>query len=267
MAEKPRFYTQETTGIRYKVGDLFGYPDSLIRARTSAAYQYGLQLLPQRQYNTIVDFGSGRGHGVKAIQDTLSPKQIISIDKHLPYLESQRIALMEGTQNEDPFNFIQATTIPLDTSTTDIIFFMHVIEHLEDPLSELHDMHRILKPEGTLVIATPNRKNLVGKNPADIQVFTDEELTVILDDIGFSIHVYHLIPNRDARRVHERKKWLAKHAPFTGSLRNHVQPEVWDRFVLRGGIRQTPLQVDDFTLSQEYKPDAIDILVLATKSF
>ncbi len=38
----------------------------------------------------------------------------------------------------------------------DIIYCHHVLEHLPDPLENLREMHRLLKPEGILFISVPN---------------------------------------------------------------------------------------------------------------
>ena len=38
----------------------------------------------------------------------------------------------------------------------DAIHISHVIEHVHDPVSLVHECHRILKPGGTLVVLTPN---------------------------------------------------------------------------------------------------------------
>jgi 2-polyprenyl-3-methyl-5-hydroxy-6-metoxy-1,4-benzoquinol methylase len=38
----------------------------------------------------------------------------------------------------------------------DAIHISHVVEHVHDPMSLVHECHRILKPGGTLVVLTPN---------------------------------------------------------------------------------------------------------------
>lgn len=263
--EKPRFYRQETTGIRYRIGDLYGYPDSLIRARTSAAYRHAVDVLLERsQPDTVVDFGSGRGHGILAIQE-LYPKRIISIDKYEPYLS---LAQKRGLPNEDKegVEFAVANSLPLADASIEMIFFMHTIEHVKNPLELLQDMHRVLRPKGDLVVATPDQKNLVGHSPYDEQVFDEAGLSKLLKKAGFSFEMYHGVPNETAWKVHRRKHWLAHNAQFTGKMRNHVSPAIWDPLILRSGITIRPLNSNDFTFRQDPHPRAIDLLAMAQKT-
>jgi SAM-dependent methyltransferase len=77
----------------------------------------------------------------------------------------------------------------------DVILMSHVIEHLPDPLDELIECRRILKPSGSIVIATPNARGLghlaVGRHwlgldpPRHLQIFTAKALTRLLAMSGF----------------------------------------------------------------------------------
>jgi 2-polyprenyl-3-methyl-5-hydroxy-6-metoxy-1,4-benzoquinol methylase len=77
----------------------------------------------------------------------------------------------------------------------DVILMSHVIEHLADPLSELIECRRILKPSGSIVIATPNAHGLghlaFGRHwlgldpPRHLQIFTPNALTRLLQMAGF----------------------------------------------------------------------------------
>jgi SAM-dependent methyltransferase len=52
---------------------------------------------------------------------------------------------------------IETDSIPIPTNTFDLILFTEVIEHLRlNPLSVLQELHRMLKPNGLLLLTTPN---------------------------------------------------------------------------------------------------------------
>ena len=47
-----------------------------------------------------------------------------------------------------------------EAESFDLVTLWDVIEHLHDPLSALHEIRRILRPSGTLVLSTPDLKSL-----------------------------------------------------------------------------------------------------------
>jgi 2-polyprenyl-3-methyl-5-hydroxy-6-metoxy-1,4-benzoquinol methylase len=78
----------------------------------------------------------------------------------------------------------------------DVVTMWDVIEHLTDPMSEMKEINRILKPKGWLVIATPDFSSLLSRllGPAwqsvslqHIYYFTPKTLGRLLGTCGFSI--------------------------------------------------------------------------------
>lgn len=51
-----------------------------------------------------------------------------------------------------------ATALPVPDDTLDYLVSSHVLEHLPDPLSALHEWHRILKPGGLLYLVVPDKR-------------------------------------------------------------------------------------------------------------
>jgi len=107
---------------------------------------------------------------------------------------------------------IETESIPFPTNTFDVILFTEVIEHLRiNPLSVLQELHRILKPNGLLLLTTPNitpsmRLKFFWKeqdyldNPIEqfkklewlghmghVRLYSFKELKIILDFIGLQI--------------------------------------------------------------------------------
>lgn len=60
----------------------------------------------------------------------------------------------------DHFN-IENDVFPYDTGSFDIVFFCEIIEHLlMDPLAALREIRRVLRPDGQLILITPNVSRL-----------------------------------------------------------------------------------------------------------
>lgn len=77
----------------------------------------------------------------------------------------------------------------------DVITLSHVIEHLHDPIAELKSVHRLLKPNGTIWIDTPNLDSIghadFGSSwrglepPRHLVLFTRRSLQFALENTGF----------------------------------------------------------------------------------
>jgi hypothetical protein len=79
----------------------------------------------------------------------------------------------------------------------DFVTLYHVIEHMEDPVAELREIRRVLKPGGWLVIGTPNFDSACARRFGDrfrmlhdkthISLFSAESLRRLLEDHGFAV--------------------------------------------------------------------------------
>ncbi|MEM2249911.1 MAG: methyltransferase domain-containing protein [Candidatus Bathyarchaeia archaeon] len=78
------------------------------------------------------------------------------------------------------------------------VFCSEVIEHVENPLLLLREAYRVLMPNGTLVLSTPNpylwirflKEIFTGKprvEPSHIIAFTKSELKSIIEKAGFKV--------------------------------------------------------------------------------
>jgi SAM-dependent methyltransferase len=67
----------------------------------------------------------------------------------------------DGTPHERTIDFalfnMEEETFPYADDSFDLVLFCEIIEHLVvDPLHPLREIHRVLKPGGTLILTTPN---------------------------------------------------------------------------------------------------------------
>jgi 2-polyprenyl-3-methyl-5-hydroxy-6-metoxy-1,4-benzoquinol methylase len=101
---------------------------------------------------------------------------------------------------------------PLETcrfpdSFFDVVTMWHVIEHLSDPLRTLYEIRRILKPDGVVMLRTPNvkswearlfRGNWYGLDPPrHFFLFAPTTMKSMLERSGFVVtrlhHMYHSV--------------------------------------------------------------------------
>jgi 2-polyprenyl-3-methyl-5-hydroxy-6-metoxy-1,4-benzoquinol methylase len=91
----------------------------------------------------------------------------------------------------------------------DAVTMSHVIEHLHDPVGALREVRRLLKPGGTVWIATPNLDSLgsrfYGRNwrglepPRHLVLFTAGSLRLACSRLGFSL---------ETRRGGQQAEWI-----------------------------------------------------------
>jgi SAM-dependent methyltransferase len=84
----------------------------------------------------------------------------------------------------------------------DAVVMRHVIEHLHDPLSQLKECYRVLKPGGVLVTVTPNGKSWGHRRfkrdwrglepPRHLHIFSHSSLAAISAKAGFVSHRYYI---------------------------------------------------------------------------
>ncbi|MFC1811498.1 class I SAM-dependent methyltransferase [Thermodesulfobacteriota bacterium] len=120
----------------------------------------------------------------------------------------------------------------------DAIIMSHVIEHTPDPVALLFESYRVLKPDGNIIINTPNSEALLHRfyrsnwlhldPPRHLHIFTSNSLLMAAKRVGFSkVACNSIIRSRDAlifsrriRRYGNIKLTVPKHAfeMFLGDL-------------------------------------------------
>jgi 2-polyprenyl-6-hydroxyphenyl methylase / 3-demethylubiquinone-9 3-methyltransferase len=103
---------------------------------------------------TIVDVGCGGGIGSEAVA-RLGGK-IIGVDAAVDNIAVARAHAQEAGLDID---YREGTAGMLADSgfTADIVIALEVIEHVADPAHFLRDLARLMKPDGLLILSTPNR--------------------------------------------------------------------------------------------------------------
>ncbi len=79
----------------------------------------------------------------------------------------------------------------------DVVTLWDVLEHLHDPAGSLNEIHRILKPNGIIVLRVPNKDSIDSQmfgpywagydSPRHLYVFNQQTLTKLLEISGFSL--------------------------------------------------------------------------------
>ena len=77
--------------------------------------------------------------------------------------------------------------LPFETNSFDIVTFREVIEHVEDEQKALREIKRVLRPNGYLLITTPNLYNFPPDGVIHIRAYTPRSFLLQLEHLKFKI--------------------------------------------------------------------------------
>jgi 2-polyprenyl-3-methyl-5-hydroxy-6-metoxy-1,4-benzoquinol methylase len=109
----------------------------------------------------------------------------------------------------------------------DVVVMLDVIEHLTDPISELREIHRVLRPNGLIYIVTPNIASLTarclrskwwGLRAAHLYYFTPATLTAMLQRTGFEVAQW-----KPYGRVFRMNYWISRLKNYASWLTRSVE--------------------------------------------
>jgi SAM-dependent methyltransferase len=147
--------------------------------------KYLAALYPQR--GRLLELGCGMGFLLKAFSE--DGWDVVGIEPDRGFCEF--------IENRHGLKAIPAIleNSGIPDGSLDVVVFIHVIEHLPDPLATLRSIYRVLKPGGHLVIETPRYDSLMFKLlrhrerslscDGHIYFFTTETLRRLYEKAGF----------------------------------------------------------------------------------
>ncbi|MCO6161315.1 bifunctional 2-polyprenyl-6-hydroxyphenol methylase/3-demethylubiquinol 3-O-methyltransferase UbiG [Flavobacterium sp. NRK F7] len=132
-------------------------------------------------HGNVLEIGCGIGRGLEIV--VKKGTTYTGIDKNKKLIEEQ-------IQNFPENSFIHGTVPPLleiENERFDTVISFHVIEHIEKDDLFLEEIYRVLKPNGTLILSTPNKNKTITKNPWHIREYTDLELLQLFSSTQFKL--------------------------------------------------------------------------------
>jgi len=136
-------------------------PETAVSPR--ARYNFAAKYLTDGQL--WLDIGSNLGHG---ITDANRPSILLDINRE--YLIKQNGSKIQAN----------GVSLPFPSESMDLITLFEVIEHVPEMDSELmlQEVKRVIKPNGKIILSTPNKGVYGNKlsSPDHIQEFNEEDL-------------------------------------------------------------------------------------------
>lgn len=110
------------------------------------------------QGKIVLDIASGEGYGSNIISDKAEFVYGVDIDE-----TSIKYAQLKYKKDNLKFLVGSTSSIPIDDNSVDVIVSFETIEHHDEHVEMMNEIKRVLRPNGLLIISTPDKKNYTDK--------------------------------------------------------------------------------------------------------
>lgn len=149
----------------------------------------------KEKFDNVLDLGCGDGANLRWLK--YFSKNLWATDYNLLRLE-RTFDVMKKNKIDIKIFLADIFSLPFEKNSFDLIFFNHVIEHLEQDLEALRNIYKITKPGGIVILGTPNEGSLawrfayfiepkVRRSSDHVNFYTIDSLTKIAINAGFKI--------------------------------------------------------------------------------
>jgi ubiquinone/menaquinone biosynthesis C-methylase UbiE len=125
---------------------------------------------------SVLDIASGEGYGTYALSQTA--ENVVGVD-----VDEESVVRAQRKYGLD-YRIGNAEQIPLANSSVDCVVSFETLEHLQDASNFVSEVRRILKPNGTFLLSTPNKDvyhSGTTSNPYHTREYSLEELLGMLN--------------------------------------------------------------------------------------
>lgn len=99
----------------------------------------------------IGDFGCGLGIFTRSIGKLFSHSKIIGLDYTKSLIHTQKLCPSDNTM----FSMGDVQNLPFKPDSFDFIVSLDVLEHVDDPITALQEINRVLKDDGVFLVSVP----------------------------------------------------------------------------------------------------------------
>lgn len=227
-----------------------------------------------RDYVTgdVLEVGCGEGRGINSLME--HARSFTAVDKIKP--------VIDRLQKQFPSATLISMNIPplsgLENNCYDLVVSFQVIEHIQDDVTFLKEIHRVLKPGGTALLTTPNRKMSLTRNPWHIREYLPEELSAMASKFFSSVQMKGITGNEKVMSYFaENKKSVERFTKWDIlDLQHKLPPSIlripyeilnrWNRNKLQASANTLVANIkhEDYNVVEDPE-GALDLLLIVKK--
>jgi SAM-dependent methyltransferase len=136
------------------------FQGELVEAEHLARYRWAARAVSGRE---VLDAGCGEGYGAQLLVDFGGARRCVAIDIDERTIASAREAYGSGESLH--FEAGDVTRLPFEDASFDVVTCFETIEHVAAQREAVTELARVLRPEGVLLISSPNRGVYPPGNP------------------------------------------------------------------------------------------------------
>ena len=121
----------------------------LLYLRHLFSYEFARDKVSKNSF--VLEMGCGEGYGTKLLSQKAARIIGLDVDKNIVARASKKYGSGKCT-----FRMYDGTRIPYGNNTFDTIVSFQVIEHIQDDMNYVSEIHRVLKRNETFILTTPN---------------------------------------------------------------------------------------------------------------
>ena len=228
--------------------------------RHIAGYAYAAEVLPPGR---VLDLGCGTGHSFHL----LAPRETVGVDVDPDSLAGQDRETVVADMRELPF----------EDASFDSVIAAHSVEHVPDPDAVLAEAARVLRPDGTALVTTPNR--LTFGRPDEIidpyhhVEFDPDELRVLCERHFEEVELRGVFGSERYMELHRAERATLERLLRKDPLRlrrlipRRVRRHLYDRRLSkerleRGDPRAAAIELADFPIRDESLDESLDLIAI-----
>ena len=170
--------------------------ENVIYQRHVIAYKEAAEIIS----GTVLEIGSGEGFGITELAP--NTEHYIAVDKY-------KTSISKELQANNKITFIQTEVPPLkeiEDNSVDFVVTFQVIEHIKDDEQFLHEIHRVLKPGGKVILTTPNIMMSITRSPWHIREYTPGQMGEILESSFDNFELKGVFGNKKVMDYYNKNK-------------------------------------------------------------
>jgi SAM-dependent methyltransferase len=184
---------------------------------------------------SVLDLACGEGYGTASLAQAHA-EWVVGLDL------STNACIHARRKYGERFAASRAEVLPFRNNTFGVVVSFETIEHLEAPEVFLDECARVLRPQGVLVISTPNRevyREAVGVNPYHVREYAPDEFLGVIRERFRRVRLHAQCP-RTAGWWHPRS--LAAQESVWQRIRGYHR---FHDFLVRAFCRYDPSEVTE----------------------